>query len=174
MVQATLLCSPLQLEASSACSCNQSFGFYNFCMRRTDCKNMRYWLPIARVNKGECRSLHGHCKMVRFCSEPHMKLCRQKIEKSTPKTIRRGREPLTIQQLAHLFHTLVNSIGAPWAAVLVLCQLATGERADCARRMDISWLRNLAPDSASLPTITIPQVSKKTVPRTIPLPAGLV
>ena len=87
-----------------------------------------------------------------------------------PKRSHRGKQPLNAQQLAHLCATLVKSIGASWAAVLVICQLATGERADCARTMTISWLHDLTPGYARSPTIKIPQVNQKTVPRTIAFP----
>ncbi len=32
---------------------------YKKCRKRTECKSKRYYLPIAKVNKGECRSLRG-------------------------------------------------------------------------------------------------------------------
>lgn len=134
-----------------------------------DCKNVGYTLPITQVKKEECRPLRAHCKLVRFCCCEHLHRCHQK----TPTRIRRGREALTIPQLNYLLWTLVHKIGCPWAAVLALCQLAFGERADCARRLDASWFSNLDPSSTSLPTVSIPKVNGKTTARTIAVPTFL-
>lgn len=137
--------------------------------RQKECKNVGHVLPMAKINKQQCRRLRSHCKLVRFCCHSHQQECRLKAKK--PK--RSGREALTAEQLGHLLSTLINKVGAPWAAVLCLFQLVLGERADCARRLDAAWLSNLSAGSASLPMVTIPKVNGKTTPRTVPIPAFL-
>ena len=78
------------------------------------------------------------------------------------------REALDTQQLASLFQTLVE-LGRAWAAVMGLCQLFLGERADCVRQLRTSW-----PQEARTPAVCIPErVNKKTTSREVPLHSGL-
>ena len=121
------------------------------------------------VDLEQCRPLRSHCQTVKFCGQTHLNACLSKKKKAPPV----GREALDTQQLASLFQTLVE-LGRAWAAVMGLCQLFLGERADCVRQLRTSWLRNLGPQEARTPAVCIPEgVNKKTTCREVPLHSGL-
>ncbi|CAK9100998.1 unnamed protein product [Durusdinium trenchii] len=135
------------------------------CKGHCDVKNKSFILPIKKVNLSACRALRSHCKTVRFCSSRHL----QKCQNPEVKEKRGGREPLTAGQTQRFFPTLVQSCHRPWAAVLMVLQIALGERADAARQACASWFVNLAPDSSGMPTCNIPRVNRKTQQRAVPL-----
>jgi hypothetical protein len=88
-------------------------------------------------------------------------------------TLKRGqREPLDSAQVIDLCKVLLQD-GAPWAVVVILLQLACGERAGCIVNAKFSWLENLSPDAADAPLVRIRKVNGKTVPRTVPLQKDL-
>ena len=39
----------------------------------------------------------------------------------------------------------------PWLTILIFCQIICGERADCARRLQVGWLQDLSPDDPAPP-----------------------
>ena len=113
--------------------------------------------------------LRGHCKVARFCCKGHLEEGVKKKPKAAKAATRRGREPLTVPQLALLFDVVVNVLGAAWAGALMMIQLHLGERADCSRQISSSWFENLRP-SAGLPCVNIEKVNGKTQERCVPLP----
>lgn len=145
------------------------------CRSLRDCKNVggNLTLPVEHVELAMCRgNLHKRCKIVRFCSLAHLKRCqRQQVQNGLQQG--RGRVALDPDQLLHVA-TVLKDMGKPWAAVLVMLQLAMGERADCARQISRDWLQNLDPADAAPPTVTVPAgINGKTVSRTVPLDGGL-
>ena len=137
---------------------------YCKCRRQIDVKNVGRdrQLPKGKANLDQCRAVRKQCKTFRFCSREHLLSC-----KAAESLGRGGRAPLTQNQCIVLIQTLMAR--CPWAAMLSLLQLFIVDRADCARRCCWSWLSGMQPDSKSPPTITIPKVNGKTMPRTIPI-----
>ena len=140
---------------------------YAKCKRKTDVKNVSVKLQLSckEVLKDQCRKLSAKCKVVRFCCAAHMQRCHLKHVASNP---RGGRQPFTTDQIITVYEGLLN-LGCAWAAVLALLQLFTGDRADAARQCTWAWFSGLDPTQPESPSISIPKVNGKTVPRTIPL-----
>ena len=72
-------------------------------------------------------------------------------------------------------HNYVTSLklayvqATPWLAVLTLLQTMLAERADCARQIQLSWLKDLDYSLGKPAQIRIKKVNLKTVCRTTPL-----
>ena len=136
------------------------------CRNKTiDCKNKPFALSLAEVDKSCCRPLRPQARLVKFCSQRHLELCRKKVVKK-----RGGREALSTEQVSLFFSTIVHECHAPWAGVLLLVQLCLGDRADAARQASTNWFKNIDPYGKGLPEASIPPVNGKTQPRCIPLP----
>lgn len=126
-------------------------------------------LELHRRTTRRLRVIRGHCKVARFCCKAHLEQGVKEKPKAAKAATRRGREPLTVPQLALLFDVVVNVLGAAWAGALMMIQLHLGERADCSRQISSSWFENLRP-SAGLPCVNIEKVNGKTQERCVPLP----
>ena len=109
-----------------------------------------------------CRPFHSNCTTIRFCSSSCLKQCAKKTRAG-----RRGpRSSLNKQQLEAILQQGIKD-DKPWLTVIIFCQVLCGERADCARRLQIGWLQDLSPDNPAPPRIEIPKVNGKTTARTI-------
>lgn len=133
--------------------------------KTTDCKNKPFALSRAEVDESCCRSLRPQARLVKFCSQQHLELCRKKVVNK-----RGGREALSTEQVSLFFATVVHECHAPWAGALLLVQLCLGDRADAARQASTNWFKNIDPHGKGLPEANIPQVNGKTHPRCVPLP----
>lgn len=137
---------------------------YKLCKSKRDVKNnsQKLQLSIAHIQKDKCRQLRSDCKIVKFCSEQHLRECKKRKEIRK----RGGRVALNVPQVVKLFGILASR--APWAAVMMLIQLFLGERADAARQVRWSWLLQSKADCPPN-DIQIPACNKKTTPRRIGL-----
>ena len=137
------------------------------CRRKAhDVKNSSYTLQREQVNVELCRPLRRHCGTIKFCCASHMN--RSKVAPTKKKA--QGREALDASQTALLFHTL-KDLGFVWAAVMLLCQLYFGERADAIRKVQAGWFKHLNPAAAGTPSVVVPEgVNGKTWSREISLP----
>ena len=146
---------------------------YKQCDSNANVKNSPHMLSKQLVKITECRALRPHCKVVKFCCQEHLSLCKK--QKSKRKTCNVGCEALDVPQVLCLFDTLCL-VGYAWAAVLMIVQLFLGERADAARSIRCSWLKHVLQDqdSVDLPEIWLPHgINCKTDERQIPLDRGL-
>ena len=140
------------------------------CRSGKDVKNVRQALMMKRrmADVRKCRTnLRSDCQTLRFCCAAHRdRVCLL----ATPELVPYGRRAgLKCDQLVRLFGVL-REIGAVWAAVLMLLQLACSERAGAATQIRAGWLKNLRPEAAGIPGIEIPHgINRKTVARTVPL-----
>ena len=132
--------------------------------KNTDVKNVprKLLLEKDQAELQTCRPLRSNCNTLRFCSVSCLRQCR----KST-RTGRRGpRCGLNKEQLAAIMKQGIQD-DKPWLTILIFCQIICGERADCARRLQVGWLQDLSPDDPAPPRIEIPKVNGKTTARTI-------
>ena len=130
----------------------------------TNVKNVPRKLLLAKIQADlqTCRALHSNCETLRFCSVSCLRQC-----KKSTRTGRRGaRCGLNKQQLALMLKQGIQD-DKPWLAILIFCQILCGERADCARRLQVGWLQDLSPDDPAPPRIEIPKVNGKTTARTV-------
>ena len=137
--------------------------FYGGCRNvHVDCKNKPFTAPPDTLTKRQLRKLRPQTVVARFCSQEHLSMCR-----ATKASKQGGREPLTTTQAVQLFQVL-RSV-APWAAVLYLLALFTGERVGAACRACTAWFSGMDPQVGDPPRLRIPRVNLKTSPRQIAL-----
>ena len=150
-------------------TCKQRCCYKN-CRSQTDVKNSSFSLPVCKVDQTKARIMHKSAKVARFCSQRHLDMTKGK------RTARRPygqRESLSQSQVAHIFGIMSCQAGAPWAAVMLLISVATGERVDAVRQICTDWITGLQPEEVGKPTITWPQVNLKTTARCCVLDAGV-
>ena len=137
---------------------------------KKQCRSQKNVKNVARkmqrhkdqVDLQTCRPFHSNCTTIRFCSSSCLKQCAKKTRAG-----RRGpRSSLNKQQLEAILQQGIKD-DKPWLTVIIFCQVLCGERADCARRLQIGWLQDLSPDNPAPPRIEIPRVNGKTTARTI-------
>ena len=139
---------------------------YKHCRCPRDVKNVSSSLRLTKTEAkaSQCRAVRSHCAELRFCCEAHLRIC-----KAEAKSTQQGqREVLDESQLPHFFQACLRA-GYPWLAVLTLLQTMLGERADCARQIQVSWFADLDYSLGKPAQIRIQKVNRKTVRRTTPL-----
>ena len=137
--------------------------------KRADCKNKPFHAPIGNVHESRLRHVHASARTVRFCCKEHLERC---LQGGTDSPSRRGgREALSPAQVAHLFTVLARK--TPWAAVVFLLSVMTGERAEAVCKARDTWFEGLDPADGQLPFLNVPAVNKKTKSHKVPLHKGL-
>ncbi|CAE7256945.1 unnamed protein product [Symbiodinium sp. CCMP2592] len=150
-------------------TCKQRCCYKN-CRSQTDVKNSSFSLPVRKVDQTKARTMHKSAKVARFCSKRHLDMTKGKRSARRPYG---QRESLSQTQVAHLFGIMCCLAGAPWAAVMLLISVSTGERVDAVRQICTDWLSGLQPEEVGKPTITWPDVNLKTTARCSVLDAGV-
>ena len=136
--------------------------FYKGCRNvHVDVKNMPFHAQLNTLEQHKLRKVRPQACVARFCCKEHLAECSQRARKHG------AREPLTSIQAIHLFHVL-RSV-APWAAVMYLLAVVTGERVGAVCQACATWFSGMDPKKGDPPRLRIPRVNLKTNPRQIAL-----
>ena len=92
-----------------------------------------------------------------------------KVDQTKARTMHKSAKVARFCSQRHLDMTK----GKPWAAVMLLISVATGERVDAVRQICTDWITGLQPEEVGKPTITWPQVNLKTTARCCVLDVGV-
>ena len=137
---------------------------WKFCKNaNSDCKNRPFKASVADIDRRQARQHRSTARQLRFCCKEHLNKCIHGPKKNAVA----GREPLTTAQAIQLFHVL-RSV-APWAAVMYLLAIFTGERAGAVCQSSADWFSGMNPEQGDPARIRIPRVNRKTTPRQIAL-----